>query len=346
MTRNKGIVMISALASVALLSGCSLFGSQEASTQIDPPPPLSAETMMDQIEEVGAAEGKFKPMLYYEDMDGYIVPLSIPIAYDGVDYAKTALEYMVKGGSSDGLLPEGFTALLPEGTKVLSIDIDKTDRTATVDFSKQFTQYEAKDERKILEGVTWALTNFPTVDYVELWVEGKRLTEMPVARTPLDEPLSRKFGINVEVAKGVQYNRSTPVTLYFMNQAADFDYYVPVTRMIELTEDVASATVAELVKGPLQPNKLEAVFMPSVKATSVMSDDNNLTVDFDPSIVADNSKIPAESLQAVILSLTETTAAKGVKITVEGKTQAVGTDDKNYGAKPVSRPNVVNRFEM
>ncbi|WP_274363835.1 GerMN domain-containing protein [Paenibacillus thermotolerans] len=343
MIRNKRMLAISAVASVALLSGCSLFKSQEASKPIDPPQVHTDGTSEETSAQVRA---NYKPTLYFADADGYVAPLSLGFSYDGVDYAKTALEYMVKGGPAEGMLPEGFTALLPEGTKVLSIDVNKTDRTATVDFSKEFTQYPAQQERKILEAVTYALTDFPTVDYVELWVEGKRLTEMPVAGTPLDEPLSRKFGINVEMPEGVHFTHATPVTLYFLNQTADsYTYYVPVTRMIGLTDDLAGATVAELAKGPLDPNKLDAVLIGGT-ASKVTAEGKVVKVDFDSSFVTEDQKIPAEALQAVVLSLTDTVAAEGVQITVGGKAQAVGTDNKDYGAKPVTRPNRVNLYEM
>jgi germination protein M len=346
MNRNKKIFMISALASVTLLSGCSLFGSKQASTQIDPPP-VNAQAMMEGMEISPLVKGNYKPTLYFEDADGYVAPLSIPIVYEGVDYAKTALQHLVKGGPVDAMLPEGFTALLPEGTQILGLDVDGTDRTATVDFSKEFLNYQADQERNLLEAITWTLTSFPTIDYVELRVDGKRLTEMPVAHTPIDAPLSKKFGINVELSEGVNYSRATPVTLYFLNQTADdFVYYVPVTRMINLTDDVAAATLSELAKGPSDPNKLDAVLMPGVKASAIMPEGDNVAVEFNDSLVGPEDRVPSESLQAVVLSLTDTLAAKGVQITVQGKQHTMGTDDVDYSAKPVARPVQVNIYEM
>ena len=337
---------IGTLAFAALVSGCSLFGTS-STPPIDPPPSSVAEEAETLPASAAVAENTFNASLFVRDADGYIVPLGVRLPFDTPDVAKRTLQYMVKGGPGDALLPEGFSNVLPAGTEVLSLNIDAGMKTATVDFNELFTAYEAEEERDILEAVTWALTGYPSVEYVQLWVEGKALKEMPVAGTPLHGPLSRSFGINIERAPGVDFTRATPVTLYFLNQTADnFTYFVPVTRLIDWTEDAASAAVAELIKGPSAYSRLEAVFLPIEGDTRVTVDGEYVRVDLDSSLAGSSGAFPAEGLQAMVLTLTETTPAKGVKITVDGKTRVTATDQQNYGAYPVTRPKVVNPLEL
>lgn len=341
MNRNKKAVLLGALASVTLLSGCSFFGGSES---VDAPPEQAVSEYVKGIDpvSVGEQQNRFAATLYAEDEDGYVTPLGIKLPYSTTDFAKTTLRYMVKGGPVEELLPEGFQALLPEGTEVLSMDIDSSTRTATIDFNEAFTKYAEADERQILEAVTWAMTSFETIDNVELWVEGRALKEMPVARTPLNHPLSRKMGINVELSEGVNYGRATPVTLYFLNQtASDFSYYVPVTRLIEYTDDVAAATVAELAEGPADANKLSGVLFPSAAEVEVSVTGEGLVVDFDASVLASTGEIPSAGVQAVVLSLTETIATEGVRVTVDGQPQPGGS-----GAAEAGMPTVVNLYEM
>jgi germination protein M len=349
MNRNKKVGWISIIASVGILSGCSLSGTS-GSTPIDPPQDLTGEGEGDAVAaSAEAASSSFNATLFARDADGYVAPLSVKLPFETPDVAKRTLQYMVKGGPGEDLMPEGFSALLPEGTEIVSLDIDTTTKTATVDFNEAFLAYDEADERQILEGITWAMTSYPSVEYVQLWVGGKALKEMPVAGTPLDAPLTRKFGINIERASGVEFSRATPVTLYFLNQTADsFSYYVPVTRLIDLTDDVASATVAELVKGPLDTSKLDAVFLPTEGAESTVSltGENRIAVDLDAALAGSGEKLPAEGLQAVVLSLTETTPAESVQITVDGAAQVLATDDKDYGAEPVARPKALNPLEL
>jgi germination protein M len=344
MNRNQKVGWISIIASVTLLSGCSLSGST-GSAPIDPPQDAAAGA---EAETVSALlQNSFNATLFVRDADGFVAPLGVKLPFESPDVAKRTLQYMVKGGPGESLLPEGFSAVLPEGTEVLSFDIDAATKTATIDFNKAFTAYEEDEERQILESITWAMTSFPSIEYVQLWVEGKAIREMPVAQTPLDHPLSRKFGINVERASGVDYSRATPVTLYFTNQTAEnFTYYVPVTRLIDWTDDVAGATVAELVKGPLD-SKLDAVFLPTASAeNTVRLSGEHIEVDFDAALAGTGEKLPAEGLQAVVLSLTDLTPSKNVQITLEGEKQVIATDEQNYGAAPVARPKIVNPLEM
>lgn len=346
MNRNRKIGWIGIIASVTVLSGCTLSGST-GSAPIDPPQSITVGAPV--AEEVSTtSQDQFNATLYVRDADGYIAPLGIRLPYEAGDVAKRTLQYMVKGGPGEALLPEGFSAILPEGTEVLSIDLDASTKTATIDFNKSFTEYDAEEERGILEAITWAMTSYPSVEYVQLWVNGHAMKEMPVAMTPLDAPLSRKFGINVERASGVDYTRATPVTLYFLNQTADssFTYYVPVTRLIGWTNDVAAATVAELVKGP-QDARLDAVFLPTASVENAVNlTGEHIVVDFDAALAGAGEKLPVEGLQAVVLSLTDLAPTKAVQITVGGQAQAIGTDDLDYGTAPVARPKVVNPLEM
>ena len=104
--------------------------------------------------------------VYVKDAKGFVTPVSLALPKT-VSVAKTTLEYMVDGGPETGLLPAGFQGILPKGTKVISVNIT-ADKRATVDFSKELLNYDVKDERKLLEAITWNLTNFSSVDKVQL----------------------------------------------------------------------------------------------------------------------------------------------------------------------------------
>jgi len=349
MKRNIWVRSIGVLACVGLLAGCSFIGGG-GSPPIDPPPAAEAGEREALPAAAEISEGEtFTASLYAVDGDGYVAPISVRLPFDTTEVARKTLQYMVKGGPGDALLPAGFASLLPEGTEVVSLAVDAASKTATIDFNEAFLGYEPEEERRILEGLVWAMTSFPTVEYVQLWVEGRPLKEMPAAGTPLDAPLSRKIGINVERASGVHFTRATPVTLYFLNETADgFTYYVPVTRLVEWTEDPARAAVEELVKGPLPESRLEAVFSPGDGFTprGVTLAEGEIRVDLDPALADAGGKLPVEGLEAIVLSLTEMMPSAQVRITVDGAAQAIATDDRNYGSAPVARPKAINPLEL
>jgi len=332
---------------VLLTSGCSVIGSKEQSRPIDPPP-TGADAAAADVKAVNASviQDPLSVTIYAKDYNGFIAPVGIHVE-KSVEVAKKALESMVEDGGAAGMLPAGFTAVIPKGTTVKGINILKEQKLAVVDFSKSFTDYNVQDERKILEAVTWTLTGFPTVDKVQLRVEGKALKEMPQGGTPLDEPLTRAMGINLEKADGVEYGQSTPVTLYFLGQNEDnYKYYVPVTRMVKRTNNIAQAVVQELIAGPDKSKGLSAVMTPGAELKQAVKENDLITVDFSEKVLGPDKKAPAEALSAVVLSLTESAgAASKVQIKVNGDTKVTSSENQSY-SKPVSRPAAINQMKL
>ncbi|WP_248927455.1 GerMN domain-containing protein [Paenibacillus hamazuiensis] len=340
----KWVRWIAAAGMVVLVtSGCSVLGDKEAKQSIDPPP-SGAESAVQAVPANAGAVNLSQVTLYAKDEQGFVAPVTVDLPKTE-SIAKKTLEYMVDGGPGQGLLPAGFTSLIPKGTEIKAINIDK--KVATVDFSKSFATYNAQDERKILEAITWTLTGFPSVEKVQLWVEGKALKEMPVAKTPLDDPLSRAMGINLEKPEGVDYGQSTPVTVYFLNQnKANYTYYVPVTRLVKRTDNIAQAAVEQLIAGPDQKKGLASVMTPGAELLQLKQEGGLITVNFSDKLLGPDKKVPAEALKAVVLSLTENagTGSK-VQIMVNGEAKVASTDNQNY-TKPVSRPTHLNQTKM
>lgn len=334
---------------VTLVSGCSFGGAKDSSGSIDPPPGELEAQMLGERTDTDAlmqdeAGKQVRATLYFKDSMGFVTPLSVSLAETGSP-AKKALELMVEGSKeAKQRVPADFTGLLPAGTKVRGIDIKE--KKAVVDFSKEFTGYNPQDERKILEAITWTLTGFPSIHDVVLQVEGTPLTEMPVAGTPLDEPLTRGMGINIEMPDAASIGQTTPVTVYFRNLMTDgTPYFVPVTRMVNRTDNKAQAALDQLLKGPGEDSELAAVMPMDVEILSMSQNSDMITVNLSSGILGEDKKAPAESLQSVILSLTDTTGISKVQILVDGQSKISDTANKQY-SQPVARPRLVNEYKL
>ena len=178
------------------------------------------------------------------------VTLGIP-KVEGASEVKESLEVLVSGGRFAGYVPQGFQAVLPAGTQVHNVTVDPESKLAVVEFNKSFTEYKAADERRILEALTWTLTGHEGIEQMQVWVDGVKLTEMPVNHTPLDRPLSRSMGINLQKADDALYTNSSPVTVYFSSVTPEgIQYYVPVTRLVPTGQDAVKAALNELIRGP------------------------------------------------------------------------------------------------
>jgi germination protein M len=345
----RGAVLTGVLVLPIITAGCGFF-SQETSQSIDPPQ-IEVKDGADgaQGAETGqAAElGEQSQMtVYLEDRNGYLAPISLQTTLGANESAaQRALEMMVENGAYANQLPEDFRAVIPQGTQIKSYKYDKEQKLAKVEFSEPFKDYNAQDERTIVEAITWTLTAMPDIKGVEIWYEGAKLPEMPVDGYPLDETLTRAIGINIETAEGVNYDQSTPVTLYFSAQTlSDEQYYVPVTRLVARTATPAQSALEQLISGPLNKKELTSVILPDVQVKNVAVEGDVATVDLQDEAYQEGQKLPTEMLQALVLSVTENTGAATVQIKVNGEVNIVDDANNSY-SQPVGRPHHVNAIK-
>ncbi|OBZ12396.1 GerMN domain-containing protein [Bacillus sp. FJAT-26390] len=342
----RGAVLSGVLVLPMLTAGCGLF-SQETSKPIDPPQIEQKEGV--EGAETGQAVGvgdESQMTVYLEDRNGYLAPISLQTTLGANEAAgQKALEMMVENGAYANQLPEDFRAVIPQGTQIKSYKYDKEQKLAIVDFSEPFTNYNAKDERTIVEAITWTLTAMPGIEGVEIWYQGAKLPEMPVDGYPLDDKLTRAVGINIEAAEGVNYAQSTPVTLYFSAQTLNEEqYYVPVTRLVARSASPTQAALEQLILGPLNKKELISVIVPDVQVKNVVQEGDVVTVDLQDEAYKDGEKLPTEMLQALVLSVTENSKATTVQIKVNGESNVVDMADQSY-SQPVGRPHHVNAIK-
>ncbi|MFD3445414.1 GerMN domain-containing protein [Microbacteriaceae bacterium 4G12] len=342
--------IICALMGSVLLAGCGLIGGEKTSNQIDPPKNVTVTDKKDSQNKTEAAKQDKKTEaakreLYLVDKNGYVVPqtLNLPVAKENA-VMKQALEYLVKDGPVTDLLPNGFQAVLPVNTTVLGVDVQK-DGTAIADFSADFKNYKKEEERKIVEAVTWTLTQFENVKKVQFRMEGKELAVMPQNQTPLGKGVSRADGINFDDEQVSDIMNTKPVTLYFMAQNKKNTYYVPVTRRIANDkENEVAAVIKELVKGPTHRSSLVSDFNHDLKLLNEPKYENGkVTLNFNENIYGSTGKniISDNVLHSLVLSLTEQKGVQSVAIEVNGKADILNEKGEKL-TKPVTRPQNVN----
>ncbi|MFC3040043.1 GerMN domain-containing protein [Virgibacillus xinjiangensis] len=332
-----------------ILAGC--FQGEQSMEEIDAPEDAEPVDSLEEIDTesdegtasetegddsstpVGEAE-TVPRQLYLLDANGMVASqtLNLPLE-ESKEVAAQALQHLVKGGPVTPMLPNGFQAVLPEGTEILSLNLQE-DGTIIVDVSQEFENYKAEDERKILEAMTYTLTQFENVERMKLRMNGTPLETMPVNGTPLGDGYSKTNGINIAENDTVDLVDSKPVTMYYPARQGDDSYYVPVTQYVEgEQEEMYSNIIRELVDGPGYQTNATQVFNGQTGLADVPTlTDGVLELEFTQDILAQEGHpvIADEVMETIVRTMTELQDVEAVQIEVESVDQLVNESGEAY----------------
>jgi germination protein M len=319
MWTRKQIALSFAVLSIGMLTAC---GGSDQTVSIDPPQKeVSVLTTVDEAKTVPTT-------LYLKDANGYVAPVSVRLPDNGSP-AKAVLEAMTAGTPK----PAGFKGWIPAGTSVRGLNVVADAKLAVVDFSKEFLSYPKKEERHLVEAITYALTSFPTIAQVQLRVEGKVIESMPASGLPVGTPLTREMGVNVSVQDGVLLSQTTSVTVYYAAKSEDAGrYLVPVTRMVPYTNQPLPVVMQQLAMQPALPG-LAPVLDGTTQATTVQVQNKVVKLNVQSVDVKSQVKLSKQAMQAIVWSMLDNADAKQVQVMV---------NQKAAQDKPVDKPEAIN----
>ena len=182
----------------------------------------SDDSILDIVED----DGMRKTVLYFQDENGYIVPVMRRIPWEeGI--AKVTIRNMIDTSElRESLGSTGLVPLIPSGTVINGMTIDPDTAICKVDFSEEFLNKDTqKEEENLIKGVVYTLTEFPTINEVKIMVEGQELNTLKNG-TNIASTLSRD---NINLLGKAEDGRSNVVVYYKGSTDTDFEYFVPVT---------------------------------------------------------------------------------------------------------------------
>ncbi|MDD3410395.1 MAG: GerMN domain-containing protein [Eubacteriales bacterium] len=256
---------------------------------------------------------KISTVVFYEDGDGYLVPVTRQIEKtDGI--AKATLGLMVKESANDLAAARlGLRTVIPEGT---TFEIDIADGKARVDVSKEALSCSgAEQESLMVDAITGAMTCFSTVDEVSLLFDGQKRSRLTYGTDV--SGVFKGETVNLESVETFSEDANL-VQLYFPSQTGRL--LVPITRTVFSNADPTTALL-ELAKGPQSDSGLERALPRDCGIKKVELKDGVVTVNFSKEFkqIADETDGGKQTVRAILFTCSQFPGVKKVQLLVEGE---------------------------
>ena len=236
-----------------------------------------------------------------------------------VDKASDLLQGLIVEGKKNDIIPNGFKAIIPSGTRVLALNLDKG--VLTIDFSKEILEINKKYEEKMLESLIYTLTSINGIDSVKILVEGEELKQLPNSNKQLPSLLDRDYGIN-KVYNLTGTNNIDSYTVFYVNEFNDNYYYVPVTKYINNDKlDKIKIIIEELTSNPVYESNLMSFLNVNTKLLDYEIKDDVIKLNFNNLILSDimGNSILEEVIYTISLSVSNELDVKEVIFMVENE---------------------------
>ena len=177
--------------------------------------------------EIEYVEDLNKESIYLLDKNNYLGLTDLVIEEETVENkAKKLINSLIEDSS---YIPSGFRGLLSSNTQINKISIK--DNEIIIDFNKYVFEY---NKEQALEAIVYTLTSLDNIDKVTISVDNNIIGTF-----------DRSYGINKEY-KIDNYKDVSKITIYYMNEYNNNNYYVPVTKYINTNEDKIDVIIKEL----------------------------------------------------------------------------------------------------
>ncbi len=320
--RYAPAVLTLCLLLAVLLCGCSLVDS------------VFHPAAEEEEQPVDSTAGYRRTVLYFQTDDGFMVPVMKLLPWEeGIGSA--ALNQLVDTDENRiSAAAMGLKNVVPQGVSfVLSIS---DDAVATLNICDLPELESAEAEQALVTAVVNTLTEFSTIDQVQLKFDGKIKRKLPNG-TKVEDAM-RTLPLNEEPLPVSASEDDTlyQLTLYYPNQAASL--FVPVTRTIA-REPSISVAMEELVCGPVD-SALRNCFPEGTQVLSATILDDIASINLSEAFasIADTPALEQAALESMQLTAQHFGAVSALHVQVEGK------DYQSASVETMAMPEYVNKF--
>jgi len=303
---------------------------------------LSAQSDWDSS--VFFSEPRRSVTVYYQDADGYLVPMTRWIEpQPGI--ARASLNLVIDSAlNREELIYYGVYPVIPENTEIQGIDVKEG--IATVDFNRYLLNYDsALSERNIVASIVYTMTEFETIEKVKILVNGYPQGILKYG-TDLGKPLGRDdVMINGDLA--LTPAGKSKVDVFLMRQA-NIGFIYPVPLSVVNTSD--AGYLPEILVKQLLETKTEGLLVSEIPQDVALLDtsivNGTITLNFSEEFLKYGGTAREEGiLKQLAYTLRQCSGIRRLRILVEGREVGLpeGTDISQGLAIPAAINDVIDR---
>lgn len=261
--------------------------------------------------------------IYVLDKNQYVSRINMKVNNtETIEKTKEVLNLLTIKSKESEYLPTDFYGVIPVGTKLNDISLDKG--LLKLDFSKELLNTTKDMERKMIESIVYSLTELSEIESVLLFVEGSQLQELPYSKEKLPPILNKEFGIN-KVYDIDSIKNTTKTTIYYGSKTKDTFYYVPITYIENNPQEKVEVIIEKLKTSPLYESHLISYLHANAEMTNYEILEQEIKLSFNNYLLDDltSGNVLEEVKYTIFLSLRDTYNIEKVEFNVENETESV-----------------------
>ena len=237
---------------------------------------------------------------------------------DIISNIKDILSSLTVNSEKSKYLDTNFKALIPEGTRILDVSLDKG--LLKINFSKEILNIDASLEEKMIESIIYSLTKLDGIEKIMIFVEGEKLDSLPHSKKALPIELTKSYGINKVYDVNNIFTMDV-LNLYYYINIDDNYHLVPVSIFTNNSDDKVEVIIEELKSSPIHQSNLMSFLASNATLLDYEIKENTIKLEFS-SYILDNffsEKLIEEVKYAISASLGDTLGVKEVNFFVNGE---------------------------
>ena len=196
---------------------------------------------------------------------------------DIIKKAREIINALIINSQSSKYNPSGFKAIIPEGTKILSISL--SENILKINFNEKFLNIDKNNEEKALEALIYSLTEISDIKGIMIFVNNNILEELPNSKTKLPDVLDRKYGIN-KIYEIDDIKNTSATTIYYLSEFENTKYYTPVTFINNDSEDKIEVIIEKLKSSPINQTNLMSYLASNAELLDYEINENTVSLTF------------------------------------------------------------------